>query len=272
MNDVALVGLQVRYEQKQFWRNPPSAFFAVVFPLVFLVLFSSVFANQPIKDLGNVNREQYFVPAILAFGVFGATFTNLAVSLSIRRDNGVLKRLRSMPLPAWVYLAGVIGNAVIVATILVVVTTLAGVVFYGVTWEGRWLGLAIDVLAGAVCFSALGLMVCGLISDGDAATPIVQAIVIPLSIVSGNFGYIDQSSALSRLAQVFPLKHFNQTVFAAFDPRASGVGANATDILVLLAWGAGASVVALRVFRWTPAAGADERLRRRRRSGGPAPH
>ncbi len=51
------------------------------------------------------------------FAVAGATFTNLAINLSIRRDEGILRRVRGTPLPPWIYLAGVIGSAVCMAVL-----------------------------------------------------------------------------------------------------------------------------------------------------------
>ena len=43
---------QIRYTNKAFWRNPASAFFTFAFPLLFLVIFTTLIGNGDV-DLGN---------------------------------------------------------------------------------------------------------------------------------------------------------------------------------------------------------------------------
>ena len=71
-------------------------------------------------------------PALIAFGVMGACFTNIAMTLSIRRDDGILKRLRGTPLPSWAFIAGVVGSSIIVSILLALLTTVFGILVYGV--------------------------------------------------------------------------------------------------------------------------------------------
>lgn len=255
MTDARLTLRQVRFEQKQFFRNPASAFFAMVFPVMFLVIFGSINRSSTIATLQGIAFNQFYVPAIIAFGVIGATYTNLAIAISIRRDLGVLKRLRATPLPAWVFISGVIGNAIVVSLILTVLTTVIGALFYGVSVPARELGLAIDVMAGALVFCALGLALATVIPNGDAAPAVTNFTLLPVVFISGTFGYIDPSSTISKIADLFPVKHFNQTVFAAFDPHGSGIGVSWRDLAVMGIWGVFGVVVALRNFRWEPRRG-----------------
>ena len=83
---------QVKWEQKQFWRNPPAAVFTFVFPLMFLLIFSSLYGDDRIDQLGGIKFVQQYVPAIVAFGLISACYTNLAFTLSLRRSQGILKR------------------------------------------------------------------------------------------------------------------------------------------------------------------------------------
>ena len=100
MSTAGLTIRQVRYTNKAFWRNPQAAFFTFVFPLMFLVIFDLLFGDQ---DIGYYARDTgimtYYVPAIVAFAVITACFTNMAISISLARDRGELKRLRGTPLP-----------------------------------------------------------------------------------------------------------------------------------------------------------------------------
>src|SRR5580692_2299090 len=134
MSSAGIAARQVSFEQKSFWRNPASAFFAFLFPIIFLVVFATLFKGQKVQ-IGSVQTsyDDYYIPSLVAFGVMGSCFTNIAITLSLRRDNGILKRLRGTPLPPWAFIAGVIGSSIIVSIILALLTTGFGILVYNVS-------------------------------------------------------------------------------------------------------------------------------------------
>ena len=113
MSGIALVAHEFRYDQKQFWRNPAAVFFTVMFPVLLLVIFNLLFGDQTIEGLG-VDVSTYYVPAIVTLAVITATAQTLAISLTRDRETGQLKRVRGTPLPAWVFIAGRVGNSLVV--------------------------------------------------------------------------------------------------------------------------------------------------------------
>lgn len=255
MTPAALVTHQVRYEQKAYWRNPTSAFFTFVFPLVFLVIFASLNNGQTIPFLGGLAYNQYYVPAIIAFGVISATYTQLAISLSLRRQSGELKRFRATPLPSWALICGLLGNSVVVAVLITTLTTALGMLAYGVVFPGHWLALGVALVVGAAAFCAIGVMVAMLVPNADAAPAVVNAVLFPVVFLSGTFYPIEPTSVIAHIANVFPIRHFNQAVFSAFDPRlvhGATHGFAWADLAVVALWGLGATLIAVRRFRWEP--------------------
>ena len=121
MSPPALLAHQVKYEQKAFWRNPPAALFTFAFPLMFLFIFGSLNANSHVDFLHQIKFDQYFVPAITAYGVISSCYTALGIQIPLRRDSGQLKRLRSTPLPTWAAIGGYIANSLVIAVLLIVV-------------------------------------------------------------------------------------------------------------------------------------------------------
>jgi ABC-2 type transport system permease protein len=253
MTTLKAVFRQVRWERKMFWRNPASAGFTFAFPLMFLVIFAAINGNQTI-DLahGTAKFAQYFVPSIVAFGVISACYSNLAFTFSTRRDRGVLKRIRGTPLSPGVFLSGIVGNAVVVAAILTVLTITLGVTAYGVTLPHRYLGLVVTIALGAFCFTSCGAAVATFIPNEDAAPAIVNFVMFPMLFISGIFGKIANTSAPGRIAAVFPVRHLAQQLADVFDPTVHGNGISAVHVAVLLAWGAGSLLVAAKRFRWDP--------------------
>lgn len=253
-SDAAILSRQLGYEQKIFWRTPAAAFFAFIFPIMFLVIFATLFKGQtaPVGDV-KVPWNDYYIPSLITFGVIGASFTNIATSLAIRRDSGVLKRFRGTPLPPWVFLSAVVLSAIIVAAILALLTVVFGIVVYGVHVPQHIGALILTLAVGAGTFCALGLAMTVFIPNAEAAPAIINGVLLPLVFISGTFFPVDSTSVLGRIAQYFPVRHFITAMFYSFDPaRQRSTGIELNDLIIMAAWGAVALFVAVRRFRWEP--------------------
>ena len=132
MSGVALVAHQFRYDQKAFWRNPASVFFTVMFPVVLLLIFATVFGGETIDVRGGMKTTTYYVPAIITLAVISATMQSLAMSLVIAREDGRLKRGRGTPMPPWVFIAGRVGNSIVVSLMMLALIAAIGRLLYGV--------------------------------------------------------------------------------------------------------------------------------------------
>jgi ABC-2 type transport system permease protein len=253
VSDTALFGNQLVLEQKRFWRNPTSAIFTFVFPIMFLVIFASLNSNDRIKELGDIRFAQYYVPSIIAFSIFSACFVNLAIATPYRRESGLLKRVRSTPLPPAIFLGGLIVSTLIIGALLSVVVTVTGVVFYGVHfYTARLAALLVTFAVASSSCCALGLAVGTFVPNADAAPAIVNFIYFPIVFISGTFFPVRQTSALAHIAALFPVRHVILAVFAGFDPQRSGTSFEWGHLAVIGAWGAAGLVVAIRRFRWEP--------------------
>jgi ABC-2 type transport system permease protein len=250
---MALLVHQFRFDQKIFWRNPASVFFTAVFPLLFLFIFATFFKNAEIEGL-DVDGATYYVPAIVALSVISATTVKLAMNLSSEREAGMLKRLRGTPLPPSVFVAGRVGNSLVISLILVVVVSVIGALFYGVSIPTETMPAVVVTLAvGAASFSCLGFALAAVIPSEDAAPAVTNAIVFPLYFVSGVFVPADEiPDGILHFADIFPIRHFFEAFFTAWDPNTTGAGFELWDLAVVAAWGVLGLLIAVRFFRWEP--------------------
>ena len=250
-----LVAHQARFDLRSFVRNPQSRFFTLVLPVIFLVIFVSVFGNHRIGPQ-NVKASTYYVPGLAALGVIAASFVNLVISITAQREGGVLKRRRATPVPAWVLIAGRALTAIVVALTVMTVLILIGRFAYGVSLPaGKLPGVALAGIVGAVTFCCLGYALSTAIRSADAAQPMVQAIMLPLYFISGVFiPNINLPRWLRDIAQVFPVQHLAAGLRHAFDPATHGAAIAWSDLGVLLIWAAAGLTVALTRFVWTPVA------------------
>ena len=255
MSTLGLSVRQARYEMRAFWRNPAAAFFTFIFPLMFLFIFNSVFGDGDIPvPGGTVDTSTFYVPAIMAFSVISATYTNISMTVVYARDEGLLKRVRGTPLPPLAYFIGRILQAIGVTLILVVIVISAGIVLYGAELEPEkvpW--LIVTLIVGSACFCALGLAITGFVPNADAAPAVINASILPLLFISNVFIPTQDAPAwINHVASVFPVSHFANSLIAAFNPFESGSGFDLVSLAVMAAWGVLGTVIAVRYFTWEP--------------------
>jgi len=256
MSTLGLTLSQTRYVNKSFWRNPARAFFTFAFPLMFLVIFTSLLGNGT-EHIGAVTMKEstYYVAAMAAFGVIQACYTNIAISVSFQRDAGILKRIDGSPLPKRSFMASRMLQSFGVAVILVAITAAFGRAFYSakVPTGTSLVDFLVMLVVGAASFCALGLAITAVIPNADAATPIIQASILPLLFLSGIFIPFSNStpSWIMWTAKVFPVWHFAKGMLAGF----VGTPFHWSDVAVVAAWGLAGLLMAVRFFSWEPRTG-----------------
>ena len=257
MSGLALVLHQFRYDQKAFRRNPASLFFTVAFPVILLLIFATVFGGQTVDVHGGIKTTAYYVPAIITLSVISSTMQSLAMSLVIAREDGRLKRGRGTPMQPWVFIAGRIGNSIVVALMMLALIAVIGRLLYGVAIPWSQLpAILITLVIGAAAFCCLGIALTAAIPSQDAAAPIVNALLLPLYFLSGVFIPDDQlPNGVVHFADAFPIRHFFEAFFNAYIPAAGSPGIEWGSLGIVAAWGVVGLLLAVRFFRWTPRGG-----------------
>jgi ABC-2 type transport system permease protein len=239
----AIAWRQFRLERRMFWRNPSAAFFGFLLPLLLLAMFGAIFAGEQAE-------LDVIVPGIAGMSAMSATFVSLAYNLTFLREKGILKRLRGTPLPSSAYLAGIAGNAIVNTVLQVGVVILAGSLFLGVEWPRDWAALLVFLVAGVVCFAALGVALSHAIPNFDSAPAYVNAIFLPVVVLSGVFYDADHAPIFLRdIAQALPLTHLIDGLSAAMVTGAPFAD-HLLDLVVIGLWGVLGVVLATRGFSW----------------------
>jgi ABC-2 type transport system permease protein len=246
---MSLVWHQFRAEQLTFWRSREAAIFVFLFPPLLFVLLASVFGDGT-EDGRSISS--YLVAGLLGYAVANTALGGLAITLVLRRELGILKRLRSTPLPGGLYLGTVLlSNLVIVALQSLTVIAL-GVLLFDADLPELPLSFFAALMIGAVSFAGLGLAAAALIRSAEAVGAVVNVIVLPMSFLSGAFGTTDNlPRVLELVADVLPLKYLIDLVLATYvdgEPITDHLGA----IGVLAVWGAAGYLVARARFGWEP--------------------
>lgn len=245
---IALSWRQYRLERKMFWRNPSAAFFNFALPLLFLVAGGAILHGKQ-HDLN------LLIPAIAGMSVMSTTFTALAYNIVFLRERGVLKRIRGTPLPTVSYFGGVASSAVTNTAMQIAIITVAGKLFFGIGWPQDWVELVVFVVAGVVCFAALGVAFAHTIPNFESTAAYVNAVFLPVVFVS--FYVFDSKSApafLRNIAQALPLKPLIDGLWGAMVTGAS-LSSNLSALAVIVLWGAFGLFFAVRGFSWEQSRG-----------------
>jgi ABC-2 type transport system permease protein len=246
-------GLEIR----QFARQRESVVFTLLFPVILLAIFGSVFKDTIAPG---VTFSQYFVAGMIASGLVNTGFQSLAITIPMERDVGGLKRLRGTPMPASSYF---IGKAILIAASMIIQIALLigfGLLFFGVempTELSKWITFTWLVLLGSACSTALGIAFSIVPKSGRGASAVVSPIVIILQFFSGVFFVFTQLPTwMQQLAAIFPLKWLTQGMRSVFLPDSFAAQEVAKSwetgrtFLILLLWLVIGVFFSVRKFKW----------------------
>jgi ABC-2 type transport system permease protein len=242
---------QVRAEQLVFWRSKEAALFIFLFPLLLFVLLGSVYNGK----IYGVPAPQALLAGLIGYGCANTAFAGLAIQLVLRRENGILKRLRATPLPPSTYVAALLSSTLIVFALQTIALLVLGRILYGTPFPHAVGSLVLAVVLGAAVFAALGVATASLIRSGDGSSAVVNFILLPMAFLTGSFGPTRHYPRFLRaIGDVLPLKYFVDLMNAVY-LRSHALWTKPGAIGVLAAWGAAGLVVAVFRFRWEPREG-----------------
>ncbi len=188
---------------------------------------------------------------MIGYGAANTGFAGMAITLVLRREYGILKRLRSTPLPAGIYFAATLASTLFVFALQTVTLYVLGGLFYDTSLPENIVALVALVLLGAIAFTGLGLAVAALIRSAEGASAVVNVVLLPMAFLSGSFGVRDYPAVLEAIASALPLSHFIDLVSRA-SLDGGGPWNDLGSAAVVTAWGAGGYLLAARRFTWEP--------------------
>ena len=249
---MSLYAHELKGELLLYTRSRELAFFTFLLPIIFFVLLGSTYGNDTVDG---VKGSHYLQAGMIGYGAISIAFAGLAIVLVIRRESGILKRLRATPLPAWAYIAALLTSFLAAFAVEVAALILLGRVVFGSPAPDRIGSLVLALLLGAVAFCGLGIAVASLIKSAEGSSAVVNAIYLPVSFISGAF-FSPHSfpAALRAIANVLPLVYVIRLV-RDIALRNQQIWNRPLDVAVILAWGVAGAIIASRRFRWEPQEG-----------------
>jgi ABC-2 type transport system permease protein len=241
---------ELRGELQLYSRSRELAFFTFMLPLIFFVLLGSVYGSG--DKINGYDAADYLLTGMIGYGVIATAFAGLAIVLVIRRENGVLKRLRATPLPASFYIAAVLLTTLIAFAVMAACLIALGMILFGASFPKAPASLVLTLLLGGACFAALGVAITGFIRRAEGASAVINAIYLPVAFISGAFFSRQHfPEVLQKVADALPLTYFIDLVGDVM-LKGTQIWNEPKDLAVILVWGVAGTLLALRYFRWVP--------------------
>jgi ABC-2 type transport system permease protein len=253
------IGLErAKWELRMFFRNRQAVGFTLLFPLMLLIMFGSIFGGN-VEGM-SLKYSQVLVAGILASGASSVGFMNLAIGMSTEREDGSIKRLAGTPMPRSAYFIGKIGLVVVTTVLEVILLLVVGVVLFDLHLPSspfRWFTFGWVLVLGVIDFSLLGIAIAGVIRNAKAAPAVVNIPFVGLQFISGVYvPFWQLGKGLRTFASLFPLKWTAQGFRSVFLPDAflmrepGHSWQHPMMAIVLLIWAALGSLICLKTFRW----------------------
>ena len=238
--------LEAKYEFLKQLRMPAYAVPAITFPVMFYMLFGVMFGGG--RPAGSITVATYMLATYGAFGVIGSALFGFGVGVAVERGQGWMTLKRATPMPPLAYFVAKLVNAGGFAAIIVVLLSLAGVMFGGVRLAAdAWVRLVATLMLGAIPFCALGLAL-GYFAGPNSSPAIVNLAYLPLSFASGLWIPIEMlPPAVKAAAPWLPPYHLGQLALAAVGAgRGGAVWAHVLALAGFAAIGLGIALIGYR--------------------------
>ncbi len=172
-------------EAKLFLREPVSAFFTLIFPLLMLFIFGSIYNSQPEGVPGGAGMIGPLIPSFTAMIIGMVGLMSVTITMATYRENGILRRLRTTPVSPLVVMGAQVIVVFVMTVLGMILLMVAGKLFYHVRTEGNILSFMAGMVLSSLSFFGLGFILAGTLPNARMAQIVAMVLNYPMLILSG---------------------------------------------------------------------------------------
>jgi len=236
-------------ETKLFLREPIGAFFTLVFPLMFLFLFGSIYGNKPVPEFGGQGTIDISIPSYTAMIIATSGLMSITITLAAYREKGVLRRLRTTPVSPLIVLGAQVIVVFAMTCLGMLLLILAGKLVYHIRFQGNALSVLAGFVLSSLSFFALGFILAGIIPTARTAQIVGLVLLYPMLFLCGA-GYPREflPEAIRKVSAFLPLTYVVNLLRGLWIGETWGQ--HATDAIVLAVMLAAGVLISVKTFRW----------------------
>jgi ABC-2 type transport system permease protein len=236
-------------EAKLFLREPVGAFFTLIFPLMMLFLFGSIYGNEPSAFFNGYGSVDISVPAYTAMIIATAGLMGLTITMASYRENGILRRLRTTPISPLTILTSQVLVLFLMTTVGMIMLVIAGKLVYNMRFEGNLINVILGFTLSSLSFFSLGFIIAALMPTARTAQVVGMAILYPMLFLSGaGFPRELLPDTIIKISTFLPLTYVVNLLRGLW--IGNSWGQHLTDVIVLTAILVAGVLISHRIFRW----------------------
>ncbi|MBN1873094.1 MAG: ABC transporter permease [Anaerolineae bacterium] len=236
-------------EAKLYLREPMAAFFTLVFPLMLLFIFGSIYGNEPAEFFGGRGSVDVSVPAYMAMIIGTVGLLSIAINIASYREFGILRRYRATPLRPYVILAATVLVNFAMTFLGTALLVIAAKLAYNLRFEGNALLVIASFVLAALSFFALGFVIASLAPTTRVAQVMGMVVFYPMLFLSG--AAIPQEAMpenIRSVSQFLPLTHVVRLLQGMWFN--TPLSEYLVEVAVLIGMLIVGTIIAARTFRW----------------------
>lgn len=236
-------------EIKLYLREPAATFFTVAFAPMLLLIFGTIYGNEPNPFFGGKGMVDVSVPAYVALIIISVGFMGVPIATAANREAGVLRRFRTTPLHPAAYIVANITSYYVMTMLGVIALVAVGKGVYGMKFEGNVLSVWAGFTLGSFAFFALGYLIAGIAPTARIAQAVGMVAMFPMMFLSGSAIPLEVlPPSVRSVSDFIPLTHVVTLMRGLW--AGESWGQHLTELAVL----GGVLIVGMtlsaRLFRW----------------------
>jgi ABC-type multidrug transport system permease subunit len=205
--------------------------------------------DQRVREPGG-RYIDFLIPGLLGMNLMGSGIWGIGFAIVDARRKKLLKRLVASPMSRAQYLASFLFSRLLFLIVEVITLLSFGALVFGVPFNGSMANLAAICLLSALSFSALGLLIASRVRTIEAASGIMNFVMLPMWIVSGVFFSARRFPDLIQpVIRALPLTAAIDSLRANM-LEGAGLDQVGGKLVILAMWLFVSFTVALKIFRW----------------------
>ncbi len=237
-------------EAKLFLREPVSAFFTLVFPLVMLFIFGGIYGTKPVPGTGSTQGAiGTLIPAFTAMIIGMTGLMPVTITMATYRENGILRRLRTTPVSPLVVMAAQVVVVFVMTSVGVLMLFIAGKLVYHIQFNGNAFSMLSGFALSSLSFFGIGFILAGVMPNARMAQIVAMVLLYPMLIFSGAAWPRElMPAAVHKISAFLPLTYVVNLLRGLWVGEPWGMHLLDVGILVgMLVLGV---IISVKTFRW----------------------
>lgn len=239
----------LKFEFIMFCRNFVTVFFLLLFPTMMLLIFGSIYGNEPSELYGGYGSIDMFVPAYSGIVIAVTGLMNIPLTLCEYREKGIFKRYYATPTkPSYLICSQLLINA-LMTTLGMAILIVVGKVFYNIRITSNYLQCLLVFAVSILCIFSIGFFIGGIAPNMKAANSIAYFVFFPMLFLSGaTIPYEILPSSVQSASKVLPLSYTVSAMKSIWNGNT--LQDNIVSLIILCGFAVVFAILSKITFRW----------------------